>query len=203
MQTEVEVGGATPALDPDADFFTTATVAVPPAVPDAHFGTIEAVYLTPIENEAWPAQFVIKVKSTNDPSLEAEYKMILPKAFYENPLVDANDLGGESQATSFRIAVSNSDGTAVLQKLRGLAKTLGRTSQTVEGLTKNPATIEEFVNNHALLFTGLEIAFYRNVNSKAEPAFRNKLEVKGIMSREDAVTAKFLNKGGYVKMFEQ
>lgn len=197
---DVEVGGKV--LDPDADFFATSELAVPPATPDVHFGTIEAVYLKTIENEDWPAQFVVKVKSSSDTTVEDDYSMVLPKGFYDNVQVDATTLPEKAQ-TSYRISIANSDQTANLQELRKLAKEGGRTSQTVEGLIKNPTTIEEFVQNHAMLLNGLEIAFYRNVDKKAEPRFKNKLRVQGIISREAAANPKAFKKGGYVKVFEQ
>jgi hypothetical protein len=200
--SEVEVEVGTGAQDPDADFFTTSDLPTPPAVPDVHFGTIEAVYLNPTENEDWPAQFVIKLRSENVPTGEFEYKMILPRGYYENVDVDASTLP-ESAQMSYRIGIANADGDAFLEQLRGIARDLGRTPRTVEGLTKKPTTIEEVVNNYALLLTGLEIAFYRNVNKKAEPRFAKRLEVKGIMKREDAAAPKAFKKGGYIKLFEQ
>jgi hypothetical protein len=201
------------AMDSDADFFATSELPVPPAVPDVHFATIEAVYVTEIDNEKWPAQFVIKMKSVNDPTLEVEYKLILPAGFVNDVQVDAHTLPQDDYGdgdprnykaqSSYSSTIANSDGTATLQELRKLAKELGRSGATVEGLTKRPATLDEFVNNHALLLNGLEVAFYRNVNKKAEARFKNRLEVKGIVSRESAASPKMFKKGGYVKVFEQ
>ena len=201
MNTETEVGTQTPQLDADADFFATSELPVPPAVPDVHLGTIEAVYLKPLENEDWPAQFAIKLKSECDPSLEAEMDIVLPAAFYNNVQVDASTMAENAQ-TSYRIGIANSDGTATLQELRKLAKELGRNGQTVEGLTKNPATIEEFVQNHALLLGGLEIAFYRKADANGDPRFKNQLRVKGIVSRTYAASPKAFKKG-YTKCWEQ
>ena len=157
-------------MDDDASFFATSELPVAPAVPDVHFATIEAVYVTEIENEKWPAQFVIKMKSVNDPTLEVEYKLILPAGFVNDVQVDAHTLPQEDYGDgdprnykaqgSYSSTIANSDGTATLQELRKIAKEWDEAARR-SGTDQASGDARRIVNNHALLLNGLEIAYYR------------------------------------------
>jgi len=187
----------------DDDVFATSELEVPPAIPDAHRGTIEGVELKRYENEKQTVSIVVNLRSQDVPTLDSSLEIFLPKGFVENIHVDASSLPeeeGNKQQSSFRIGVANSDGTATLQELRALAKEQGRTAGQV-GITKKAETIEEFVDNHSKLLTGLEVIFLRRPDGGDDPRFKNRLRVKSVVSISQLNNPKAFKK--YQKAWEQ
>lgn len=195
----------------DDDVFATAELPVPPAIPDAHRATIEGVELKRYDNEKGTVSVVVNLRSLDVPTLETNYEVFLPKGFAENTDVNPTELPeeeGNKQQSSYRIGVSNSDGTASLQQLRALAKESGRTAAAV-GITKKYTNIDEFADNHSKLLSGLEVVFFRRPDGGDDPRFKNRLKVKGIVSIAELNNAKsFLykakkGKANYSRAWEQ
>lgn len=177
------VEGVEPILTDD-DVFATSELPVPPAIPDAHRATVEGVELKRYDNEKGTVSLVVALRSVDDPNLETNLEIFLPKGFVEDINVDAASLPeeeGNKQQSSYRIGVANSDGTATLQELRALAKEQGRTAAQV-GITKKASTIDEFADNHSKLLTGLEVIFLRRPDGGDDPRFKNRLRVKQVVS---------------------
>ena len=182
----------------------------PAAKPQAHRGRIEAVTLTePSDN----GNVAIKFSLTSiDTGREDELSVWLPKDFVADIGIDPETLStGEKDPTtgeviepnqrgSYAMGIANSDKTATLQNLRILA---AQANRVLPPDSKNPTTIEEYVELHGELLTGLEIVYTLTPNKKAEdPRFRNFLRVSRFMSIEDTVgNPKVLRK--YVKAWDQ
>ena len=187
----------------DEDVFATSELPVPPAIPDAHRATVEGVELKRYDNEKQTVSLVVNLRSQDDPNLESNLEIFLPKGFVEDINIDAASLPeeeGNKQQSSYRIGVANSDGTATLQELRALAKEQGRTAAQV-GITKKAENIEEFADNHSKLLTGLEVIFLRRPDGGADPRFKNRLRVKQIVSINELNKPKSFKK--YTKAWEQ
>jgi hypothetical protein len=183
--------------------FPTNPLPVPPAIPDAHRAVIKGVEARHYNNEKETVSIVVHLTSLDNPALETEFQVFVPKLFAENIKVDPSTLPdepGNKQRTVYRMHVSSEDGRATLQKLRRLASDAQRTIESV-GITKASTNIDEFAENHSKLLTGLEVVFFRDVDS-GNPEFANRLRVKGIVSMAQVEKKpKLLKK--YVKAWEE
>jgi len=198
----------------DIDYFATSSLAVPPAIPDAHQGVITSVTVKRYDNEKETVAVIVGLQSTNVPSLEVTYDVFMPKGFVDDINVDASTLPdeeGNKQQTQFRIAVANNDGTATLQELRTLAKDAGRTSAGV-GITARAQTFDELIENHNKLLTGLEVVFLRRPDGGDDPRYKNRLKVRNILNAQTAFDPKKIKpwngkvgagSKGYKRMWEQ
>lgn len=167
----------------------------PTPKPQAHRGRIEAVTLTePSENGNRAIKFSL---TSIDTGREDEQNVWLPKDFVEDITIDPETLStGEKDPTtgevieanqrgSYAMGIANSDKTATLQALRIIAAQVGR---VLPPDSKTPTNIEEYVELHGELLTGLEVVYTLTPNRKAEdPRFRNILRVSRFMSIEDTV----------------
>ncbi len=185
-----------------------------PARPnDAHRGRIESVVLTdPNDN----GNRAIHITLTSlDTGQTDETDIWLPKDFVENINIDPETLPtgekdpvtGEvieaNQRGSYGMGIANSDKDATLQTLRILAAKVG---QALPPDAKNPTNIEEYVDLHGELLTGLELVYTRTRPSKKRqaenPQFRNVLRINRFFPIEGTVgNPKVLRK--YVKAWDQ
>lgn len=184
------------------DVFATSELPVPPAIPDAHQCVINGVTLETFESGATAIK--IALASLNVPTLDTEMLIFLPKGFVEDIYVDAHTLPeeeGNKQQTSYRIGIANGDKNATLQQLRDIAYKAGRTPAAVGAVRAR--NLEEFVDNHNKLLTGVQAVFFRRADDgeNADPRFKNRLRVKGILPPDSAYNPKQLKR--YVKMWEQ
>lgn len=185
-----------------------------PARPnDAHRGRIESVVLTdPNDN----GNRAIHITLTSiDTGQTDETDIWLPKDFVEDINIDPETLStgekdpvtGEviepNQRGSYGMGIANSDKDATLQTLRILAAQVGR---ALPPDAKNPTNIEEYVDLHGELLTGLELVYTRTRPSKKRqaenPQFRNVLRISRFLPIEGTVgNPKVLRK--YVKAWEE
>ena len=167
----------------------------PAAKPQAHRGRIEAVTLTdPNEKGNRSIKFTL---TSIDTGREDELDVWLPQDFVADIGIDPETLStgekdpttGETiepnQRASYGMGIANSDKTATLQSLRIFA---AQANRVLPPDSKNPTNIEEYVELHGELLTGLESVYILTPNKKAEdPRFRNFLRVSRFMSVEDTV----------------
>jgi hypothetical protein len=170
----------------------------PARPPDAHRGRIESVVLTD-PNDNGNRAIHITLTSLDTGQLD-ETDIWLPKDFVENINIDPETLStGEkdpvtgdvieaNQRGSYGMGISNSDKDATLQTLRILAAQVGLALPVDE---KVPTNIEEYVDSHAKLLTGLELVYTRTRPSKKRqaenPQFKNVLRVNRFFPIEGTV----------------
>ena len=184
------------------DALDTAELPAPVREPDAHRGVINGVSVQTFDSGSTAIK--IALVSQDDASVEENYMIFPPAAFVENIAVDPNSLSdvppeGKKQSAKQRYAqvVANSDKSAELQQLRGLAYKAGR---SLQGVSK-PTNFEEFVELFNSLLSGVAVIFTRTPdNSSDDPAFRGRLKVNRIMDIETMNKPKALKK--YAKKWE-
>jgi hypothetical protein len=173
------------------DLLATEELELPPAQPDAHRATIQAVTLETFEKTGSKG---IKVSlKSQDADFETDLIFFPPTAFTDNPLVDPKTLSdvppeGKKQSPKQRYAqtVANSKGTADLQSLRAVAKEQGRAFdaaafQAALGKTSF-STIEEYVAVYNHVLAGLDVVFTRRPEKNEEdPRFDGRLKVNRIL----------------------
>jgi len=176
----------------------TAELKVPDRPPDAHRGRIEAVtYNGPTDN----GKYSVHINLTSlDTGQTDETDVWLPQGFIEDIHVDPETLPtgskdpvtGEviepNQRASFSMGIANGNKDATLQNLRILAAQVGL---VLPPDAKAPTNIEEWVDGHATLLTGLELVYTRTPPSKkkqaADPQYRNVLRVNRFFPIEGTV----------------
>jgi hypothetical protein len=182
------------------DFFDTPQLEVAATEPEAHRAVITAVTLNKISSrEDWPV-IEINLTSRDVPTLEQRYSIFLPKAFDDTAVAagrkfdpkslpeDANGDFWSKQQTMFTRNVANSDSTAALQKLvfntDSVARHAGK-DPVQEGLVR-PTTVEEYASNISKMLTGVECIMLLRERGGDDPAFKHQLQVKDILSADEA-----------------
>lgn len=180
------------------DLLATPEIAVPPAEPEAHRGTIQSIELHTAETGS--VSFRVNLLST-DTGKDDVLDVWLPRMFVADIGVDPETLPeekGNNQRVNYRIGVSNSQKDATIQGLRLLAAKLGR-----KYTGPKPTTIDEFIQGHNELLAGLDVVYTKKAEKIKEGddnRFAGRLRVGSIMSQEEGFSPKALKK--YHKLWE-
>ena len=182
-------------LTQEDSFFETPEIQVPRTPPDAHRAKITGVTLARLNNDKQTAVIEIGVVSQDVPTLEDKLSIFVPKGYEEGvsqgSRFDPTSLPeeeGNKQQSSYRYGFSNSDKTATMQLLvtnaDSVARRAGRNPIELE-LKRNPATLEEYVENIGKMLTGLDVIMIRREKGGDDAAFAHRLVVKDILAADE------------------